>query len=370
MNWSEVKGLHLEISGLCNAVCPGCARYPTQGYFTQPGVDNKLLWTVEETKKRFPVEDLTNIRSIWFNGTVGDFLANPESLEIVKYFKLAGVKNININTNASSRPPSYWQALGELKVNINFALDGLSDTHSLYRRETNFEVVLNNAKEFIRAGGTAIWTMTVFEHNKHQIEECKQLSIELGFKGFEARPNNRGVLNVFDKDKSYAYTLEAPSNSNTSHNLDKTPPANTQPKVYYQKHEDRLIKNFTKKEPRAKIFVPMEKGDSIVCHSFNENYSIYVSSAWQVSPCCFIGHEILLYPRNQSSLEYSADAWKIYDLRENTITVKQSWEAMNNWKFVSDGITDHTKTFSNCSKNCKHSSSFTVGKKETTREQL
>ena len=53
------------------------------------------------------------------------------------------------------------------KCEIEFALDGLEDTHSMYRQNTNWRTVIRNAETFISAGGYAIWKFIKFKHNQH-----------------------------------------------------------------------------------------------------------------------------------------------------------------------------------------------------------
>ena len=56
---------------------------------------------------------------------------------------------------------------------VIFAIDGLEDTNHLYRVNTNFNKIMENAKAFINAGGIARWDFIAFAHNEHQIEEAK-----------------------------------------------------------------------------------------------------------------------------------------------------------------------------------------------------
>ena len=51
-----------------------------------------------------------------------------------------------------------------------FAIDGLEDTHSIYRQGTNWKKIIDNVMTFVDAGGKARWDMLVFQHNEHQVE--------------------------------------------------------------------------------------------------------------------------------------------------------------------------------------------------------
>jgi len=50
---------------------------------------------------------------------------------------------------------------------------------------------MENAKAFISTGASAHWDMLVFEHNKHQVEEAKQLAKKMGFSWFRSKETDR-----------------------------------------------------------------------------------------------------------------------------------------------------------------------------------
>jgi MoaA/NifB/PqqE/SkfB family radical SAM enzyme len=91
--------------------------------------------------------------------------------------------------------------LAGVDVKVTFGIDGLEDTHALYRIGTDYNQILINAREFINAGGRAEWHMLVFEHNGHQIDECRKLSEDLKFIKFIPKHTSRfkdGKFNVLD----------------------------------------------------------------------------------------------------------------------------------------------------------------------------
>ena len=77
---------------------------------------------------------------------------------------------------------------------VIFAIDGLEDTNHLYRVNTNFNKIMENAKAFINAGGLARWDFIAFAHNEHQIEEAKALAEQMGFVKFRYKKSNRYVI--------------------------------------------------------------------------------------------------------------------------------------------------------------------------------
>jgi dTDP-4-amino-4,6-dideoxygalactose transaminase len=59
-----------------------------------------------------------------------------------------------------------------------FATDGFSGEHELYRKNTNWHKIIENAKTFIAAGGRAKANTIVFKHNEDRIEELKQFLLD------------------------------------------------------------------------------------------------------------------------------------------------------------------------------------------------
>ena len=281
MNWSNITSLHLEISALCNAVCPQCARYPAASYYSHPNISHDHVWSIDNVRKRLPLEDLANIKHYLLNGTVGDFITNKDALEIIKHFKQATPSaSILINTNGSARSIDWWQELAKItNVKVNFALDGLEDTHYLYRRNTNWQQIINNAKSYIQAGGDAEWTMTIFKHNQHQIDDCKQLASELGFNNFYARHSDRTIVPARDKGGNFTHWLEP---------ADGTPVTLVNREELYKLERKELnFKNGVKfKTTPIHNNIPLPSLDN--CDSIRYK-SIYIGGNWSVAPCCFLG---------------------------------------------------------------------------------
>lgn len=287
LSWTDVKQLHVEISSLCNSVCPGCPRYPTSGFEPLPHINNNWVWSLEDVRKNLPLEDISHITYFLINGSHGDFLTNPAAIEIIQHFLLANPNaKIDINTNAGARNYEFWKKLGKLLSNVEaklfIALDGLEDTHSIYRRNTQWNTVLNNAKTFIDAGGKAIWTMTKFDFNSHQVNECAKMSKELGFSGFRIRDNNRPSLVIRDANKLTKVDTSLIDNAFIKRTDTVT--------------DNELLKELIEKQRQIDngtfYVIPNRKkipiNDDSLCESIT-NKSIFISGEWVVSPCCHIG---------------------------------------------------------------------------------
>jgi sulfatase maturation enzyme AslB (radical SAM superfamily) len=113
---------------------------------------------------------------------------HPDIFEIIDWCIKHSPARISIHTNGSLRSPAWWEKFGVLlnqsQNKVVFGIDGLEDTHSIYRVGTDYHKIIENAKAFIKGGGRAEWQFIVFKHNAHQIEQAQQLSNELGFSRF------------------------------------------------------------------------------------------------------------------------------------------------------------------------------------------
>jgi MoaA/NifB/PqqE/SkfB family radical SAM enzyme len=275
-NWSSVKKLHIEISSKCNAACPMCARYPTSSYYEHPFIQDDWMWNLDTVKDRLPPADIAQMREILINGTIGDFISNQQALEIVQYLnQSAPVASILINTNGSARNATWWKELAKIPDTVvNFAIDGLEDTHALYRRNTSWSKIISNAKTFIEAGGVADWTMIVFDHNKHQVEKCRALSKELGFRIFQARNSDRMNTFAIGKDGQLEHFIKSPDNK-----LD-------QRTFQTLKFREYILKSGifrSVQQTKSKALPSLD-----LCESLSDK-SIYIGSNWAVMPCCFYG---------------------------------------------------------------------------------
>lgn len=182
--------LQVEATTKCNAWCPGCAR--NKGGYEL--VDHLVLEDLRAERFQQVLSKLPGLTTIDFCGTHGDAIAAANILELINIAK-EHCSKIIIRTNGSLRSTTWWQELYRVLSNINhevwFCLDGLAGTHEYYRQGTDFSTVINNAKTFINAGGTAVWQFIPWAHNERELKECIRFSQDLGFKRFEIIKNVR-----------------------------------------------------------------------------------------------------------------------------------------------------------------------------------
>jgi len=191
---TEVRALNIEHTSMCNLLCPQCARV----------VDGKRSpeifmaeMTLDDYKRILPPSLCKQIDHIFFCGNYGDACAAVDFLECVKYLRSNNIR-LTIYTNGSMRGMTWWTHLAQVlsdRCRVVFSIDGLKDTSPMYRVNSNFDRVIQNATAFINAGGKARWDYLEFEYNGHQIDEAKQMASDLGFDTFNLKQTKRAIVN-------------------------------------------------------------------------------------------------------------------------------------------------------------------------------
>lgn len=194
MDLSKIKEIHIEPTSLCNAECPQCARN-IFGEGLNPNIKLGSL-SVDWFREQFNRDNISNVSKIFFCGNVGDPCATPDLLKIIIFLKsLKPNIVIGANTNGSLKTRIWFKELGHLLNGhldyLVFSIDGLEDTNHIYRRNTNWGKIMQNAEAFISTGASAHWDMLVFKHNRHQVDSARQLAKEMGFTWFRSKITDR-----------------------------------------------------------------------------------------------------------------------------------------------------------------------------------
>jgi MoaA/NifB/PqqE/SkfB family radical SAM enzyme len=177
-------------------------------------------WTTQDFANILPSTVLQQLEGLYFCGNFGDPIVNQH---LTNMCDIAATANPNIvlriHTNGGARTTEWWQELAAVMPKnhvVIFGIDGLEDTHHLYRVGTIYENVTRNAKSFIDAGGTAEWVFIKFKHNEHQVDEARQRARKLGFARFTVKNSTRFMepkFAVLDKQGETQYYLEPPSDN-------------------------------------------------------------------------------------------------------------------------------------------------------------
>lgn len=282
---SLITDIHIELTDKCQAACPMCAR----NHFG--GADREFIQNIEITLKNIkqwlPREFLINLKNFYACGTLGDPIIAKDCLEIFKYIR----NNTNncrlaIHTNGSMRTPEWWKKLATVMGShgeVIFAIDGFKGEHELYRRGTNWDKIIENAKAFISMGGLAKADCLIFKHNEDRIEELKEYLLSIGFKEVNLKTTDRfygdNTFPVLDRRGNEEYKLLAPVNSKWTNKM-------TIPKI------EELAKE-------VKFNKMMQ--DSIISPKCAVKKEIFIDARGQVFPCCWTGTVYLPVVDSQNS---------------------------------------------------------------------
>jgi len=322
-----------EMTDYCNAACPMCNRFDWDLNLVK-GITNTHHTTLEFIKDRIGEKIISKLKGWLCQGTYGDALMNPQTLDIFKYLKEVNPSiDIGMITNGGTRSVDFWKTLAELKVNVTFSIDGLEDTNHLYRRNVKWDRLMKNVNAFITNGGKASWSFLVFKHNQNQIEEAKQLSKELGFENFEYAFSER--WQDFDSEGNYRditslkvddYFIEKPEE---------------QKKDFIKKSEDDLTlsKNIFQTEDKNDFFT--RKISCWACQP--TKHEIYLRANGYVSPCCILGD----VERNEPK-QLIKDYKKINLHHTNLKTILEG----EFFRDISDGINGGEKRLQGCYHAC------------------
>ena len=216
-NFDSLEQIQIEITNRCQASCPMCLRN------IHGGIDNPSLilhdWKLENFTHIFNAEVLAQIKHVNFCGDFGDPILNNDLIDMCQYLKDNSSVRVTINTNGSARSVDWWKSLAKALPadhRIEFALDGLSTTHSLYRIGTDFNIIIRNATAFMDAGGIAEWMFIKFKHNEHEVEVARNLAHSLGFNAFNVKNSKRfgKQFPVVNRRGEVTHYIEQPNTSN------------------------------------------------------------------------------------------------------------------------------------------------------------
>jgi len=335
-DFSELKNIHLEITNRCQASCPMCNRN-YHGGLSNPLIKNQD-WTLQDFKTILTNTVLKQLEGFYFCGNFGDPIINNELIEMCKYSTDVNPNlYIRIHTNGSARSTDWWKELAKSLPpahNVIFAIDGLEDTHSLYRIGTDFNKVLDNAKAFIQAGGTAEWAFIKFKHNEHQLQAAEALAKIHGFARFTYKDSSRFVatdkFEVLDNNGTVTHFLQPPTGS----------------KITYI--TDDVINNYKS----------IVDSSEINCY-VKQTKEIYIDAYKNIMPCCFLASIPYNYSNANDVAKEIKDAINeqyvelVTDLG-NTNGLEKSIEEVlssNSWQSVWDTYWNDKKLIT-CARTC------------------
>lgn len=202
----QINYIQVDHTSRCNLLCLQCARVHQGNLNPSLPMDELQLSDYQNIFS----QSLPQLQEMFFCGNYGDASVSQSFLPALEYLRQSRpLLTLKLSTNGSARQPDWWR---ELAVHLRgprdlvaFSIDGLENTNSIYRVNSQWNKIVENASAFIQAGGRARWDFLVFSHNEHQVEEARALAKKLGFVSFTVKRSNRFL-------KFAQSPVQAPSN--------------------------------------------------------------------------------------------------------------------------------------------------------------
>lgn len=183
ISMAHPKQIRLEASSYCQLKCPSC---PTaQGQIHQSLLGSKFLRA--DDFKRI-VDGAGWIQEIELSNW-GEIFLNPELIQIMNHAYKRNIQLVAYNgVNFNNVKDEVLEALVKYRFKaLTCSIDGASqETYVQYRRRGNFNQVVENLRrlnEFKKAYRSPYpfltWQFVLFQHNKHELNQAKQLATEL-----------------------------------------------------------------------------------------------------------------------------------------------------------------------------------------------
>jgi len=311
--YSDLKTVHLEITEACNAACPMCARNINGGEDNPHLKDNEL--SLNDCKTIFKPEFISQLDRMYMCGNFGDPVAAKDTLEVFAYFREHNTKmNLTMYTNGSAKKPEWWANLARVlgkNAYVVFSIDGLEDTNHLYRQNTVWSKIVENAQAFIDAGGRARWDYIVFAHNEHQVETAEELSRVMGFEKFQFKKSARFFSNTSGVTKEVHQAanrkgattlLQAPTNpkyrngvlDKLSDVLGKQETVKYIPSKQIEATAIQTPQRFNL-DPAKKSKMELSLDSSNITCKVSEEKSVYVSAEGIIQPCCWTAGQMYVW---------------------------------------------------------------------------
>lgn len=204
---------------------------------------------------------------VYFCGNYGEPALYRDLTKAIVLLRTQDV-HIGMNTNGGVHAAQWWSSLARhmgKNAHVTFSLDGLEDTHHIYRRKTDYKHVEQSMRAFIDAGGEAEWHFLIFKHNEHQVDEARARAKKFGAK-FTLKRTSRFI----DIKGQLSSTYQV---------IDGT-------KLELPTNPDYVNKEML--ELSTEDYQSYLDATPIACKTSKER-SVYVSADAHVLPCCWTG---------------------------------------------------------------------------------
>ena len=292
MLWSNNNlMLGIDLTTRCNAGCPQCHRTDLNGLKADKRLPN-IVWSLEQFKKAFSVEDCNQISTFDICGIYGDPMMVPDIAKIVKYIAESNpTAKIQINTNGSLRSEDVWWDLcmaGRQNLIFFISVEGTTQKmHEIYRQHTFLHKILNNMDLISQTDSKIHTQCLVWRHNEDHLQEIEDLCRKHGSTSHRISVTTR---NRNFKNGRIEFTNPRSNGQNylerSTHKPGETVDGYVQVERRRHVKADEAIEHDIAEAKRTQIDIETRNQGDISCEWGNKN-ALTMDYNGQVHPCCY-----------------------------------------------------------------------------------
>jgi len=350
---------HIEISSKCTLRCPRCSRQEVPDGLVNTELDLAFF------QRNFTPDFIReNVRKITFCGDDGDPIYAHELVSVIEYVKSIYPVQIVIVTNGSYRNALWWQGLGRFlgaQDQVHFSIDGYDNaSNNLYRVNSNFDSIIKGIQAVKEANKDVflIWATIIFKFNQDYLNNIVDQARNLDMDAVQWTRSTKfgSVYGGYGGDED---VLEPRSEFiSKTHRYEREViniSGRQQDNVDYLEYNKKKYFEIKEQYKDAPITPLCEIG----------NRGVYVNAEGIVFPCSWLS-----FPYHSLCHENKTIQWKdsfFARHREQMSLHHRTFEeiiADPLWSKCSQGFTDPTKTWVECSQKCGSSvvdESYAVG---------
>ena len=288
--------LMLDLTTRCNAGCPQCHRTDLNGFKMDKRLTN-VVWSIEQFKKAFTVEDCNQISTFDLCGLYGDPMMVPDIVQIVRYIRQSNPQaKIQINTNGSLRSEDVWWDLcmaGRQNLIFFISVEGTTQKmHEIYRQHTFLDKILANM-DLIKQTDSIINTQClVWRHNEDHLQEIEKLCRDHGSTSHRISVTTR---NRNFKNGRIEWHNPRSNGQNYLERSTHTPGETVDGYVQVERRRyvksDELQEHDIQEHERTKIDIQTRDDGDISCEWGNKN-ALSMDFNGFIHPCCYFHNPI------------------------------------------------------------------------------
>lgn len=203
--------LHIELTTRCTLACPACPRTQWKNLLGKSIHNTDIDYN--NLIKFLDCDQGRQIQKFTLCGDYGDPVYYPQLFDFIKTFRSS--KIFSIHTNGSYKSTEWWKTLNSLLTKddtIVFAIDGLYENNLLYRKNSNWESIMNGLDICVKGPAKVKWQTIIFSFNEDKLEEMKNFALQKGCEFFTLKTHRFGDESLVPKlsqtESQYFYKQE------------------------------------------------------------------------------------------------------------------------------------------------------------------